>query len=118
MHLFNSDPHSTVTEVVPSPAAMSWLFASSTNILAAGCVTSILFRIVAPSFVIVTSLFALTSILSIPLGPKDVRIASANFLAAFMLDILMSCFSLLSLYRSPADEPDDGVCVTATIAMR
>lgn len=45
----------TVTEVVPSPAAASCERASSTSILAAGCVTVILFRMVAPSLVMTTS---------------------------------------------------------------
>ena len=76
---------------------MSWDLLSSTSILAAGWETSILFRIVAPSFVMVTSLFPETSILSIPRGPREVRIASASFLAALMLDMRMSCLSLLSL---------------------
>ena len=72
-HLLRSEPHSTVTDVVPSPATMSWDLDSSTSIFAAGWDTSILFKIVAPSLVIVTSLFPLTSILSIPRGPNDVR---------------------------------------------
>lgn len=54
-HFFSSDPQMTVTEVVPSPATTSWDLASSTSILAAGCVTIILLRIVAPSFVMITS---------------------------------------------------------------
>ena len=95
--MLRSEPHSTVTDVVPSPATMSWDLDSSTSIFAAGWDTSILFKIVAPSLVIVTSLFPLTSILSIPRGPNDVRIASASFFAAFMFDVRMSCFSLLSL---------------------
>ena len=48
------------------------------------------FRIVAPSLVIVTLLFASLIILSIPLGPNDVRMASAKALAARMLDLRIS----------------------------
>ena len=43
------------TEVVPSPTSWSCKYASSHNIFAAGCSTSSSFKIVAPSFVIVTS---------------------------------------------------------------
>ena len=97
MHLLRRDPQRTVTEVVPSPATMSCDFASSTSIFAAPhSDTSILFKMVAPSLVMVTSLFPLTSILSIPLGPREVRMASASFFAAPMLDVRMSCLSLLS----------------------
>mmetsp|Transcript_10330 Transcript_10330/g.25326 ORF Transcript_10330/g.25326 Transcript_10330/m.25326 type:complete len:228 (-) Transcript_10330:172-855(-) len=97
MHLVRNAPQSTVTEVVPSPATMSCDLDSSTSIFAAGCDTSILFRMVAPSLVMVTSLLPLTSILSIPRGPREVRMASASFLAALMLLMRMSCFSLLSV---------------------
>ena len=118
MHLFSNDPHSTVTLVVPSPAAMSWDLESSTSIFAAGCDTSILFKMVAPSLVMVTSLFALTNILSIPRGPRDVRMASASFFAAFMLLMRMSCFSLLSEYRSPALEALSAGAETAVAILR
>lgn len=140
--------YSTVPVVVPSPATMSCDFESSTNILAAGCVTSIcererqrewesarsycvaaplaksgtrpvpfqypalcllspcesslldlrldpsqscpdsaltLLRIVAPSFVMITSPVPVVTILSMPRGPKLVRTASATALAASML---------------------------------
>mmetsp|Transcript_15172 Transcript_15172/g.41426 ORF Transcript_15172/g.41426 Transcript_15172/m.41426 type:complete len:239 (-) Transcript_15172:274-990(-) len=97
MHLLRRDPQRTVTEVVPSPATISCDLESSTSIFAAGWATSILFRMVAPSLVMVTSLFPLTSILSIPLGPREVRMASASFFAALMLDVRMSCLSLLSV---------------------
>ena len=48
------------------------------------------FKMVAPSLVIVTLLFASLIILSIPLGPNDVRMASAKALAARMLDLRIS----------------------------
>mmetsp|Transcript_38155 Transcript_38155/g.73181 ORF Transcript_38155/g.73181 Transcript_38155/m.73181 type:complete len:231 (-) Transcript_38155:89-781(-) len=96
-HLFSRAPASTVTEVVPSPAFMSWDFASSTSIFAAGLRTSIVFRIVAPSFVMVTSPFAEQTILSIPRGPRLVRIASATALAAYMLAVRTSSFLRSSL---------------------
>jgi hypothetical protein len=81
-HFLSSAPQMTVTEVVPSPATTScgvararirqapagpaaalarpgrWItcdFASSTSILAAGWVTVILLRMVAPSLVMMTS---------------------------------------------------------------
>ena len=78
-------PASTTADVVPSPTSLSVVFAISTSIFAAGCCTSISFRIVAPSFVIVTSPKESTSILSIPLGPRLVRTISAIILAAAML---------------------------------
>jgi hypothetical protein len=43
------------TEVVPSPTSVSCSSARSTNTFAAGCSTSSCFRMVAPSFVMVTS---------------------------------------------------------------
>ena len=54
-HAVSSAPQMTVTDVVPSPAAASCERASSTSIFAAGCVTVILFRMVAPSLVMTTS---------------------------------------------------------------
>mmetsp|Transcript_20586 Transcript_20586/g.55497 ORF Transcript_20586/g.55497 Transcript_20586/m.55497 type:complete len:234 (+) Transcript_20586:1349-2050(+) len=78
-------PQSTVTEVVPSPASVSCDFARSTSILAAGCATSICCRIVAPSLVIITEPDLPAIILSMPLGPRLVRTASATALAALML---------------------------------
>mmetsp|Transcript_31984 Transcript_31984/g.72736 ORF Transcript_31984/g.72736 Transcript_31984/m.72736 type:complete len:233 (-) Transcript_31984:30-728(-) len=69
----SSAPASTTTPVVPSPISLSCETDRSTNSLATWCSTSIFCRMVAPSFVIVTSPSALTNILSIPLGPRDVR---------------------------------------------
>jgi hypothetical protein len=60
------------TDVVPSPTSLSWIYESSTKTLAAGWVTSNYLRIVAPSFVIVTSPISSTSILSRPCGPREV----------------------------------------------
>ena len=54
--------------------------------LATWCSTSIFCRIVAPSFVMVTSPSGLTSILSIPFGPSDVRSTVETERAATMLD--------------------------------
>ena len=88
---FNSDPQMTTTDVVPSPATTSCDLDSSTSIFAAGCCTCILFRIVAPSFVMITSpVLALDTILSIPRGPSDVRTASAIALADSMFRIRTS----------------------------
>ena len=80
-----SDPAITVTVVVPSPASTSCDFDRSTSILAVGCATSICFRMVAPSLVMTTSPMESTSILSMPLGPKVERTASATAFAAAML---------------------------------
>ncbi|KNC31232.1 hypothetical protein FF38_14338 [Lucilia cuprina] len=72
----NKAPAITTTEVVPSPASTSWARLSSTNILAAGCKTFICFKMVAPSLVMDTSPFPDWIILSMPRGPKLVRMAS------------------------------------------
>ena len=81
---------------MPSPTSSSCVFATSTIIFAAGCSISISFRIVAPSFVIVTSPIESTSILSMPFGPKVVRTLSATALAAI---IFLLCASL-PVFRS------------------
>ena len=67
--------------------SISWALLSSTSIRAAGWRTFIRWRIVAPSLVIVTLPLSSLIILSIPLGPREVRTASATALAASMLDI-------------------------------
>ena len=77
-HWFNSEPASTVTDVVPSPASISCERASSTSILAVGWNTCMWDRMVAPSLVIMTSPLPSSIILSIPRGPSDVRTASAT----------------------------------------
>mmetsp|Transcript_16439 Transcript_16439/g.52317 ORF Transcript_16439/g.52317 Transcript_16439/m.52317 type:complete len:250 (+) Transcript_16439:906-1655(+) len=59
------------TDVVPSPTSWSCKSASSHKTLAAGCSTSSCFRMVAPSFVMVTSPIWSTSILSSPTGPSE-----------------------------------------------
>jgi hypothetical protein len=68
------------TLVVPSPTSLSCCWASSIKIRPAGCSTSNNDRIVAPSFVTVTSYVSLlqrstpissTSILSSPTGPNE-----------------------------------------------
>lgn len=100
----------TTTEVVPSPASMSWALEISTNylwiriftIFATGCTTSIFLRIVAPSFVIRTSPLASWIILSIPFGPKLVRMTSEiainrqlllHFPAYIFVDLMSLAFS-------------------------
>src|ERR1035441_489240 len=75
----------TTADVVPSPTMSSWVFAISTIIFAAGCSTSISFRIAAPSFVIVMSPRLSISILSMPRGPKVVFSTSPITRAAIML---------------------------------
>lgn len=72
--------------------------ARSTSILAAGCSTFILFRMVAPSFVMITSPSACATILSMPRGPRLVRMASATALAASMFISRTSFFLALSLH--------------------
>ncbi|RNA25965.1 t-complex 1 subunit alpha [Brachionus plicatilis] len=79
-------PAITTTVVVPSPASMSCALDSSTSILAAGWLTCICLRMVAPSLVMVTEPSDDWIILSMPLGPSDVRTASAIDLAAIMLE--------------------------------
>ena len=97
--LFNNAPARTTAEVVPSPTSLSVVFAISTNIFAAGCCTSISLRMVAPSFVIVTSPRESTSILSIPFGPRLVFTISEIILAAAML-FLWASRPLVSLAPS------------------
>lgn len=71
-------PQMTTTEVVPSPASTSWAVERLTSILAVGCMTDMLFSMVFPSFVIIVSPLPLWIILSMPLGPREVRMASAT----------------------------------------
>lgn len=71
-------PQMTTTEVVPSPASTSWAVERLTNIFAVGCMTDMLFNMVLPSFVIIVSPLPLWIILSMPLGPREVRMASAT----------------------------------------
>jgi len=70
------------TEVVPSPTSLSCISDSCTSTRAAGCSTSMLARIVAPSLVMVTSPRSSTSILSRPIGPRDVLTTLATESAA------------------------------------
>ncbi len=84
---FSRLPAKTTTEVVPSPASMSWDADRSTNILAAGCMTAICFRMVAPSLVTRTSVGPLWIILSMPLGPREVLTASATAIVAIAHEI-------------------------------
>ncbi len=82
---FKSSPARTAAVVVPSPTSSSWVLATSTIILAAGCSISISRNIVTPSLVITTSPKLSTSILSMPFGPSVVLTALATALAAMML---------------------------------
>ena len=70
------------TEVVPSPTSLSCISDSCTSTRAAGCSTSKLARMVAPSLVIVTSPRSSTSILSRPIGPSEVLTTLATESAA------------------------------------
>ena len=54
---------------------------------------------VAPSLVMITSPSACLTILSMPLGPRDVLTASESALAASMFEILTSTFLESSLFR-------------------
>mmetsp|Transcript_24472 Transcript_24472/g.75486 ORF Transcript_24472/g.75486 Transcript_24472/m.75486 type:complete len:273 (-) Transcript_24472:156-974(-) len=81
----SSAPARTTTPVVPSPISSSCDCESSTNNRATWCSTAILSRIVAPSFVMVTSPSGETIILSMPLGPSDVRRRLDTDRAAMML---------------------------------
>ena len=80
-----SAPARMTPDVVPSPTSLSVALLISTIIFAAGCWTSISFSIVAPSLVMVTSPSESTSILSMPLGPREVFTSSAISFAAWML---------------------------------
>lgn len=68
---------------------------------------------VAPSLVMITSPLAVEIILSMPLGPKLVRIASATDWAAEMFAIRTSSFRLLSTKVSVFDEKARGAESTA-----
>mmetsp|Transcript_7573 Transcript_7573/g.11510 ORF Transcript_7573/g.11510 Transcript_7573/m.11510 type:complete len:222 (-) Transcript_7573:98-763(-) len=83
-------PARTQTLVVPSPASMSWALEISTSIFAVGWNTCISERIVAPSLVIITSPSPFSIILSIPRGPRLVRIALDTAFAAVILESLTS----------------------------
>ena len=74
------------TPVVPSPISSSCDCDNWTISLAIWCSTSICFKIVAPSFVIVTSPSGDTMSLSRPLGPRDVLRTPATVLAAIIWD--------------------------------
>ena len=95
--------------VVPSPTLSSCVLATSTIIFAAGCSISIVSRIVAPSFVIVTSPSESTSILSIPFGPRVVLTASATALAAAILFLWASfpCFLSEPSFKIRIGTPDN-----------
>mmetsp|Transcript_2997 Transcript_2997/g.10763 ORF Transcript_2997/g.10763 Transcript_2997/m.10763 type:complete len:293 (-) Transcript_2997:26-904(-) len=86
----SSAPASTTTPVVPSPISSSWLLDSSTIRRATWCSTSIFSKMVAPSFVIVTSPSGDTSILSMPRGPRLERRMDVTARAAMMFDFCAS----------------------------
>ena len=82
---FNNSPAIITAVVVPSPTSSSWVLATSTNILAAGCSISISFKIVTPSLVTTISPSPSTNILSIPFGPNVVLTVSASTFPAKIL---------------------------------
>ena len=83
-------PASTTTPVVPSPTSSSWEDDNSTMSLPTWLDTCIWPRMVAPSLVMVTSPSGLTMILSIPLGPSEVRTMPEMVRAANMLALVAS----------------------------
>mmetsp|Transcript_25921 Transcript_25921/g.62646 ORF Transcript_25921/g.62646 Transcript_25921/m.62646 type:complete len:205 (-) Transcript_25921:47-661(-) len=93
----SSSAATITTEVVPSPTSLSCISDSCTSTRAAGCSTSSISRIVAPSFVIVTSPRSSTSILSSPIGPNDVFTTLATEQAAVTFWVRTSC----PVVRSP-----------------
>ena len=95
---FSSSAARMTTEVVPSPTSLSCISESCTRTRAAGCSTSSWLRIVAPSFVIVTSPRSSTSILSRPIGPSDDLTMFATESAAVTFCVRTSCPDA----RSPA----------------
>mmetsp|Transcript_118621 Transcript_118621/g.281568 ORF Transcript_118621/g.281568 Transcript_118621/m.281568 type:complete len:245 (+) Transcript_118621:1072-1806(+) len=86
----SSAPAMTTTPVVPSPISWSWDWESSTSSFAIWWFTSIFSRIVAPSLVTVTSPSGPTTILSMPLGPMELRTESATAFAARILALCAS----------------------------
>ena len=89
-------PANTTTPVVPSPISSSWDCDNSTKSLATWCSTAILSKMVAPSFVMVTSPSGETIILSMPLGPNEVRSKPETDRAAMML-CFWACNPLMRL---------------------
>lgn len=87
MAVNKSSEANITTLVVPSPTSSSYDFDISTRILAAGCTISNILRIVAPSLVIIWSLYV-SIILSIPHGPNVDFIISATALHALIFDII------------------------------
>lgn len=67
-----------MTLVVPSPHSSSCVLLSSIMFFAAGCATSISLRIAFPSFVRTIPPIGSRIILSMALGPKQVRMTSAT----------------------------------------
>ena len=86
----SNSPAMITAVVVPSPTSSSWVLATSTSILAAGCSISISLRIVTPSLVTTMSPSPSTNILSIPFGPRVVLTVSASALPAKMLFLCAS----------------------------
>merc|ERR1719158_825657 len=74
----------TITDVVPSPTSSSWVLAISIIVLAAGCWTVISLRIALPSLVMTIPPIGSINILSMALGPRQVRITSPIVLPALM----------------------------------
>mmetsp|Transcript_15867 Transcript_15867/g.53855 ORF Transcript_15867/g.53855 Transcript_15867/m.53855 type:complete len:276 (-) Transcript_15867:63-890(-) len=93
----SSAPASTTTPVVPSPTSLSWDCDRSTRSLPIWWSTSMRCRMVAPSFVMVTSPSEDTSILSMPLGPRDDRSVLVTDWAARRLAFIASMPRSLAL---------------------
>merc|ERR1719414_2226403 len=75
----------TTTEVVPSPTSSSWVRAISMSILAAGFWTVISRKMALPSLVMTIPPIGSISILSMALGPRQVRIKSPTALVDITL---------------------------------
>lgn len=83
-------PDSMTTDVVPSPASISYALEVWISNLAAGWKTYRFLRIVAPSLVTISSPFWVSISLSMPFGPREVFMRSAMAIAALMFYIHVS----------------------------
>lgn len=104
--LNNSDAIIT-TEVVPSPTSSSCNYDNYTIIFADGCSTSIYLKIVAPSFVIVTSPISSTNILSRPNGPND----DFTMLASDYTAVIFAVLTSLPYVLNPSISNPDDICL-------
>ena len=97
----NKAPANITTDVVPSPASISYALDVYINNLALGCNTDKFFIIVAPSLVTITSPLEVSRSLSIPFGPREVLIISAIAFAANIFDYRTSSDLYFLSYNSP-----------------